>query len=60
MSHSTIIYNLKVLSDLKESPSLEESSQVTFSQKAKYSKQQPKAIEDKVCLHQSWSLCVEC
>ena len=24
-----------------------------------FSEQQPKAIEDKVCLHQSWSLCTE-
>ena len=57
-----------VLGDLKESPSLGESSHVMFSRMAKYSsltafytfsKQQPKAIEDKVCLHQSWSLCTE-
>ena len=50
------------LGDLKESPSLGESSHVMFSRMAKYSsltafytfsEQQPKAIEDKVCLHQS-------
>ena len=50
------------LGDLKESPSLGESSHVMFSQMAKYSsltafytflEQQPKAIEDKVCLYQS-------
>ena len=49
------------LGDLKESPSLGESSHVMFSRMAKYSsltgfytfsEQQPKAIEDKVCLHQ--------
>ena len=48
------------LGDLKESPSLGESSHVMFSRMAKYSsltsfytfsKQQPKATEDKVCLH---------
>ena len=52
----------KVLGDLKESPSLGESSHVMFSRMAKYSsltafytfsEQQPKAVEDKVCLHQS-------
>ena len=50
------------LGDLKESPSLGESSHVMFSRMAKYSsltafytfsEQQPKAIEDKVYLHQS-------
>ena len=58
----------KNFGDLKESPSLGESSHVMFSRMAKYSsltafytfsEQQPKAIEDKVCLHQSWSLCTE-
>ena len=52
----------KGLGDLKESPSLGESSHVMFSRMAKYSsltafytfsEQQPKATEDKVCLHQS-------
>ena len=50
------------LGDLKESPSLGESNQVMFSRMAKYSsltafytfsEQQRKAIEGKVCLHQS-------
>ena len=50
------------LDDLKESPSLGESSHVMFSRMARYSsltafytfsEQQSKAIEDKVCLHQS-------
>ena len=54
------IYPNTILGDLKESPSLGESSHVMFSQMAKYSsliafytfsEQQPKAIEDKVCLH---------
>ena len=50
-----------VLGDLKESPLLGESSRVTFSRMAKYSsvtvlhifRTTGKAIEDKVCLHQS-------
>ena len=56
------------LGDLNESRSLGESSHVMFSRMAKYSsftafytfsEQQPKAIEDIGCLHQSWSLCTE-
>ena len=55
-------FGIQYLGDLKESPSLGESSHVMFSGMAKYSsliafytfsEQQPKAIEDKVCLHQS-------
>ena len=50
------------------SEEITESSHVMFSRMAKYSsltafytfsEQQPKAIDDKVCLHQSWSLCTE-
>ena len=55
-------FSKRYLGDLKESPSLGESSHVMFSRMAKYSsltafytfsEQHSKAIEDKVCLHQS-------
>ena len=51
----TSVSSYSTLGDLKESPSLRESSHVMFSRMAFYtfSEQQPKAIEDKVCLHQS-------
>ena len=58
----TVPGDVKQLGDLKESPSLGESSHVMLSRMAKYSsltafytfsEQQPKAIKDKVCLHQS-------
>ena len=54
------------LGDLKESPSLGESSHVTsvewpnnLSPFYTFLEQQPKAIDDKVCLHQSLGLCTE-
>ena len=59
---SELLLLLSKLGDLKELPSLGESSHVMFSRMAEYSsltafytfsEQQPKAIEDKVCLHQS-------